>query len=178
MNDDFKKLTFIDSLWFFFNGLIAPFIAIYFNNFGGLEEVGISIALRFLIQGITPLAFSKFLKKRKTSMKKWLLAGQLLESARIILFIFASSINHIYVIQILGGFTYSLISPAYQKIFVLAGSDEDDDAFRVRVGAINLMMGFAALLSGFAITAFGFAPVFLAWAGMEIIYGFFIFKYV
>jgi hypothetical protein len=175
MNKDFQRLTFIDSMWFFFSGLMAPFLTIYFNGFGGLNEVGISVALRYCIQGIIPLIFSRIFKKRQTNMKKWFLIGQTLESARVALFIFASSMNDIYIIQLLGGITYSFISPAYQKIFVSTGNDEDDDAFRVRVGVVNLFLGLSALVSGFAINYFGFAPVFIAWSAMELFYGLFIY---
>lgn len=175
MNKDFQRLTFIDALWNFFNGLVAPFLTIYFNNFGGLNEVGISVALRYGLQGIIPLIFSGFLKKRKSNMKLWFLIGQMFESVRVMLFIFASSINDIYIIQMLGGVTYSLIAPAYTKIFVKSGDDEDDDAFRVRAGIINLIIGISALLSGFMINYFGYVPVFAAWAVIEIIYGFYIY---
>jgi hypothetical protein len=175
LNKDFQRLTFIDALWDFFNGLAAPFLTIYFNGFGGLNEVGISVALRYTLQGIIPLLFSKFMKKRKSNMKLWFLIGQIFESLRVMLFIFASSINDIYIIQLLGGVTYSLISPAYTKIFVKTGDDEDDDAFRVRSGIINLIIGISALLSGFIINYFGFIPVFASWAIIELIYGFYIY---
>lgn len=175
MNEDFKRLTFIDAFWNFFNGLAAPFLTIYFNQFGGLDSVGISVAARYLIQGALPLIFAGFFKGRKSNMKKWFLIGQLLESIRVIMFIFATNINQIYIIQMIGGVTYSFISPGYSKIFVTAGNDENDDAFRKRVGIINLLVGLSALGSGFLINYFGFVPVFVAWAITELIYGLYIY---
>jgi hypothetical protein len=174
LNSDFKRLTFMDSVWHFFNGLIAPFLVIYFNDFGGLNEIGISIAIKYLIQGMLPFLIIKiFKKKSKNKMKNFLLFGQILESLRIILFIFARNINDIYLIQLLGGITYSFISPSYNQIFVKVCDDESNNAFMKNTGITNLMIGLSALISGFFINYFGFVPVFIAWSVIELIYGFY-----
>lgn len=178
MNADFKRLTFIECFWSFFNGLIAPFLVIYFNDFGGLDEVGISVAIMYLIQGIVPFIIIKLFKKKKRNMKKLFLLGQSLESLRVLFFIFAKSITHIYIIQLIGGITSSLVMPSYSKIFVNVGDDENDDAFNKQVGFINLSLGISALISGFFINYFGFIPVFILWSATEFIYGIYVYYLV
>ena len=89
MNEDFKRLTFIDSIWWFIYYLIAPFLSIYFNNLGGLDDVGISVGLLLIMQGLVSIISAKFVKIK--SMKKIFLVGQVFEGLRILLFVFASS---------------------------------------------------------------------------------------
>ena len=173
MHTDFKRLTFIDTLWYFFFGLAAPFISIYFNQFGGLEEVGISIAFLYIMKGIVSLISINALKT--IDIKKVFVSSQIFEGVRLICFIFVNNIYWVYFLQFLGGITGGFILPAYTKILVKIGEDESDTAFRKRTGFTQIALGISALLAGFLINFFGYAPIFIAWGLTEIFYGLYIY---
>ena len=172
MHTDFKRLTFVDTLWYFVYGLAAPFITIFFNQFGGLEEVGISVAFLYIIKGLVSLFSINWLKK--IDIKKVFLISQFFEGIRLIAFIFAKNIYWVYAIQFFGGVTGGFILPAYAKILVKVGNDESDTAFRKRTGYTQIAFGISALVAGFLINYFGYAPIFIAWGLLEIFYGFYI----
>lgn len=174
MHKDFKRLLLIDGFWWFIYGLAAPFLTIYFKNFGGLEQVGFSVAILSLIKGFISLISTKFLKK-EASIKKIFLIGQVIEGLRIISFIFANNIFQIYLIQVLGGITGGFVIPAYNVIYVRVGEDEDDNAFRTKTGVNNIIVGLSALLAGMLISVFGYVPIFIMWGVMEVFYGFYIY---
>lgn len=173
MNKDFKRLTFIDSIWGFIYYIAAPFLTIYFKDIGGLETVGISVAILLIIKGVVSLLSIKLLNKK--SMKKIFLFSQIAEGIRIFAFIFANNITTIFIIQFFGGITGGLIIPSYGKIFVKSGEDENDDAFKQKTGIVNITMGIGAILSGFIVSYLGYIPIFLSWGAIEIIYGIYIY---
>ncbi len=173
MNDKFKKLTLIDTFWNFMIGLIAPFITIFFNEFGGFDEVGVSVAILLIIKGFTCFLTGRFLNKNNT--KKILLISQIAESGRILLFLFAQNIYWVYGIQLIGGVVNGFITPAYSKLFVDVGKEEKGKSFSDRSGIITISMGVSALISGFLINFFGYALIFIIWSIAEFIYGLYIY---
>jgi len=172
MNKDFKRLTFADTFWGFVYGLVAPFLTIYFNNLGDISDVGISVALFYLILGFVSLLSAKM---KSTDYKRIFLIAQIAEGIRIVGFIFANNIYWVYIIQLIGGVTAAFIRPAYSKIFVVAGDDEDDYAFRNRIGIMNIVMGISALIAGFLINIMGYQLMFLIWGIGEVLYGIYVY---
>ena len=173
MNERFKRLMLIESFWNFMYGLAAPFIAIYFNQFGGLEEVGISFAILSVFKGLMSFFAGKVLEKH--TARTVLLFGQITESIRILLFIFASNIYFIYLLQFIGGITGGFISPSYFKLYVKVGKDEPGKSFGSSIALSNIAIGSSALISGLMLDYFGYAPMFIFWSIAELIYGLYIY---
>ena len=174
MNKRFKTLMLADVFWCFLNGLIAPFITIYFNEFGGFEEVGLSVALFFVIQGLTSLVAGKFLQKFKS--RHIIFITQMLEGVRILFFLMVRNIYWVYIIQFFGGLTNGFIEPAYNKLFVKVGKNEKGTSFGNVSALTNISIGVSALIAGVMINFFGYAPIFIIWSITEIIYGVLLFR--
>lgn len=173
VHQDFKNLTYIETIWYFMYGLAGPFLTIYFKEFGGIDEVGISLFAYYIILGISSLISIKYLKKN--NIRKVFLLGQIFEGLRIIGFIFAQNIYWVYAIQLIGGLTKSLILPSYNHIYVKAGKDEPVKAFGAMTGYTNIALGASALIAGFLINYFGYTIVLTLWGLNEIIYGFYVY---
>ncbi|PIU61068.1 hypothetical protein COX58_00620 [archaeon CG_4_10_14_0_2_um_filter_Archaea_38_6] len=169
IHEDWNRLTLIDGFQSFFNGIVAPFLTIYFNNFGGLEAVGISVAALYIIKGLVSWGSSKVLNHR--DMKKVFLFGQIFEGIRVVLFIFVQNIQGIIALQLIGGITGGLIVPAYNKLYVKVASDEPDNAYRYKTAVTNFSIGSSAIIAGFLINYLGYEIAFIAWGVTEIVYG-------
>jgi MFS family permease len=173
MHKDLKNLIQINSFYSFLTGFVEPFIVIFFNEFGSLEEVGISVSILMIIQGIISLFSSKYLFK--IGIRKIILFTQIFESLRILGFIFAQNVFHIYIIQILGGIIKGFNSPAYANLFVDVCQDESTKSIAQHTSLTTIMYGLSVLAGGFMIGFFGYKIIFLIWAFQELIYGIYVF---
>ncbi len=174
MNNKFKKLMLIDAWWEFIYGFIGPFLTIYFNNFGTLEDVGYGVAILFFVQGITSYFASKVLNKNNA--KTILLFSQIGEALRAFAFLGVVNVMQVYIIQFIGGITKGFIDPAYNEIFVMVSKKEKGESFGKRSSLFNFAIALSALLSGMLINRFGYTVVFLSWGIMEFIYGAYVYR--
>lgn len=173
MHKDIKRLLMIDSTYAFFYGLAQPFIVIFFNNFGSLEEVGISVALLLIIQGIVSLITSKFISK--LGSKRILLISQALEGIRIVLFLFVTNVYQVYFLQIVGGIFKGFNIPAYNNLYVNVCRDESSTSIGTMSSTTNIAYGVSALIGGLIIGEFGYMPAFILWAAQEVVYGVYVY---
>lgn len=173
MHKDIRNLILINSFYNFFYGLVEPFIAIYFNQFGDISEVGISIAMLYIMQGLISLFTSQIISK--IGARKIVLFAQIFEGLRIFGYIFAQNIYWVYTLQIIGGIIQGFNQPAYSNLFVDVCRDESSKSVGLHSSIVTLSYGVSALLAGFLINAFGYAPVFFMWGVQEIIYGVYIY---
>ena len=169
MHKDIKRLMMINSLYNFFFGLAEPFIVIFFNEFGSIEEVGISVALLLIMQGLVSLFVSKLISR--IGAKKIILTTQILESSRIIALILAPNVHFIYLLQVIGGILRGFNEPSYDNLFVNVCKDESSSSIGIYSSFTIISYGASALIGGLIIGAFGYAPVFILWAAQELIYG-------
>lgn len=173
MDKKFKSLTLIDTFWYFMYGVAAPFITIFFNEFGSLDDVGLSVAILFIVQAFVSLFAGKVLNK--IDNKLVLLIGKLFEAFRIFMFLFASNIYWVFALQFIGGITQGFIWPAGDQLFVKISKKVKGTSFGERTFYTNLAMGVSALIAGFLLTLMGYAPMFIIWGISEAIYGIFIY---
>jgi MFS family permease len=173
MHNDLKHLIRINSFYNFLSGFVEPFIVIFFNEFGSLEEVGISMALLIIFEGFISMISSKHLLK--IGIKKIILITQIFESLRIIGFIFASNVYHVYILQIFGGMFKGFNSPAYTNLFVDVCKDESSKNIGKHSGLTTIMYGLSVLLGGFMLSFFGYRLMFAVWAFQELIYGIYVY---
>lgn len=173
MHKGFRNLLIIDTFWSFVYGLAAPFITIYFNNFGSIKEVGLSVAIMYIIQGLLCFGAGKVLERIKP--KKVLLFSQIAEGLRIFLFVLAKNVYWVYAIQFIGGITRAFITPAYSELLVKVSKKESGMSFGERSGLNMIALGLSALISGVLISYFGYTPIFVMWGFAEIVYGTYIY---
>jgi MFS family permease len=173
MHKDLKNLIRLNIVYNFFIGFASPFMVIFFNNYGSLEEVGIAIALMYVLQGtmsyLTSNLFSKF------SARMIVLISQIAEGLRILGFLFVQDVYGVYVLQALGGIISGFNSPAYSNVYVDVCSDESGKNIGKQDSFPTIAYGISSLLSGFIIGSFGYAPVFIIWSIQEFVYGLFIY---
>lgn len=173
MHKDLKNLIKINSFYSFLSGFVEPFIVIFFNGFGGLSEVGISVSILMIIQGIISLFSSKYLYK--IGIRKIILFTQIFESIRIIGFIFAQNVFHIYIIQLVGGIIKGFNTPAYSNLFVDVCQDESTKSIAQHSSITTIIYGISVLMGGFVIGLFGYKIIFMVWAITELFYGIYVY---
>ncbi|MBN1923832.1 MAG: MFS transporter [Nanoarchaeota archaeon] len=173
MDEKFKRLMLIDAFFNFMYGLVAPFLTIYFNEFGGFEEVGFSIAIMYIVKAFVSFGAGRVLKKYNARLV--LLISQLLEGIRVFFFLIATNVFWVYGIQFIGGIINGFITPAYDAIFVKVSKKEQDSSFGEMNGVTTMAVGVSALISGVILDYFGYVPMFILWGVSEIIYGIYIY---
>lgn len=176
MHRDLKNLITINSFYYLLSGFVEPFIVIFFNKFGSLEEVGISLSLLMIFQGVVSLFASKYLKK--IGIKKIILITQIFEALRITGFIFAQNVFHVYFLQILGGMVKGFNTPAYSNLFVDVCKDESSKSIGEHSSFTTIIYGISILIGGFLIGYFGYSLVFMIWAAQELVYGIYVYSKV
>jgi len=169
MHKDLKNLIKINSFYNFLSGFVEAFIIIFFNKFGNLEEVGISLSLLIIFEGLISLFTSKHL--HKLGIKKIILITQIFESLRVLGFIFAQNVYHVYLLQILGGIIKGFNTPAYTNLFVDVCKDESSNSIGKHSSITTIMYGISVLIGGFMISFFGYKIMFIVWAIQELVYG-------
>lgn len=173
MHKDLRNLIKINSFYNFLSGFVEPFIVIFFNEFGSLEEVGISLSLLIIFEGLVSLFASKYL--HKLGIKKIILITQIFEALRVLGFIFATNVYHVYLLQILGGLFKGFNSPAYANLFVDVCKDESSKNIGKHSSLVTIMYGISILIGGFMISFFGYKLMFLIWAIQELVYGIYVY---
>lgn len=173
MHNATKRLIFINSIYYLFYGLIEPFMVIYFNDFGSIESVGISIAILCIMQGLISLFVSKILSKIDARLVVSLTSVG--EGIRTFGFIFAPNVYFVYLLQFFGGILEGFRMPAYDSLFVKICKDESDTNIGTHTSVTTLIYGLSALVSGFIINMFSYTPIFIIWGLQEIFYGIYIY---
>ncbi|MFA5333211.1 MAG: MFS transporter [Candidatus Nanoarchaeia archaeon] len=176
MHKDLRNLIKINSFYNFLSGFVEPFIVIFFNEFGSLEEVGISLSLIIIFEGLVSLFTSKYL--HKLGIKRIILITQIFESLRVLGFIFAQNVYHVYLLQILGGLFKGFNTPAYTNLFVDVCKDESSKSIGKYSSLTTIVYGISVLIGGFMIGFFGYKIMFMVWALQELFYGFYVYSKV
>ncbi|VVB74623.1 Multidrug resistance protein MdtG [Candidatus Tiddalikarchaeum anstoanum] len=173
MSKDLRNLVLINSFYNFFYGLAEPFITIFFNKFGDLSEVGISIAILYIVQGVISYFVSNYINV--LGPKRVVLISQIFESVRVFGFIFAQNVYWVYGLQILGGIIQGFNTPAYMSVYVNVCRDESDKSVGIHSSIPTIAYGVSALIAGFMIDMFGYVPIFILWGLQELFYGLYIY---
>jgi MFS family permease len=115
MNRTIKLLMFSDIFVLTGFGLIDPILAIFIkeNLIGGtIFAAGLASTLFLVTKCLVQLPFSKYVDDHDNKIK-WLILGSLLVASVPFIYIFAKSINHIYIAQIIYGVGSGLAYPTW-----------------------------------------------------------------
>lgn len=173
MHRDLRNLIKVNSFYNFLAGIIGPFLVIFFNKFGSIEEVGISFALLLIFEGL--ISFFASGKLRAWGIKKVLFITQVLESLRIMGFLFVTNVYQVYLLQIIGGIFKGFNVPAYNNLYVDVCEDESSRSIGYMSGIVTVFYGVSVLMGGLIIGAFGYKPAFILWAVQEFVYGVYVY---
>ena len=160
----------IDALWFFLDGFIAPVFAIFINQFGSLEEVGMAFAIISITKGIVSLFAGRI--SQKIGITRVILFVNIVFFFRALSFIFVTNVYQIFFLQFIAGILSAIESPTYQALkAILVKRKKAAEQFGVYNCWTNMAVGIGALFSGIVATEFGFNSLFVILAAANLIYG-------
>ncbi len=100
-------------------GLIAPIFAIFVkeNIVGGtIFTAGIATTLFLVVKGVLQLPFSRYVDKHDNKVR-WLMVGTILGTAVPLVYLFSTSIYHIYLAQAVYGLAAALAYPTWLALW-------------------------------------------------------------
>ncbi|MDP3990328.1 MAG: MFS transporter [archaeon] len=164
MNKTIKLLMFSDISVVTGFGLIAPILAIFIkdNLVGGtIFAAGIASTLFFITKSIIQLPFSRYVDKHEDKIK-WLILGTFLVSSVPFIYIFAKSVIHIYIAQVIYGIGSGLAYPTWLGLWSV-NLDKKHESFEWSLYSTLVSLGAAITATiGAAIAEFvGFTITFI-----------------
>lgn len=166
MNKTIKLLMFSDLFIMTSFGLIDPILAIFYkeNLIGGsIFAAGIASAIFLVTKSITQLPFSKYVDKFSYKKKvNWLITGSIIIAIVPFIYIFAKSMNIIFIAQLIHGIGTGLAYPTWLGLWS-TNLDKKHESYEWTLYSTTI--GFGAALTaavGAAIAEFiGFNYTFL-----------------
>ncbi|MEX0649959.1 MAG: MFS transporter [Candidatus Andersenbacteria bacterium] len=147
-------------------GLIEPILAIFISTNltdGTIVAAGIASTLFLLTKSIIQLPFSRHVDARgDVSDMRWLLLGTLIITAVPIIYIFSTTVTHMYIAQILFGVGSGLAYPAWLGLWS-THLDKKRESFQWSLYSTLTGIGtaIAAAAGGFVAQYIGFRWTFL-----------------
>ncbi|MBU1180064.1 MFS transporter [Patescibacteria group bacterium] len=170
MNRVIKYLMISDTFIFTGFGLIAPVLAIFIKEDlegGTIFAAGAASAVFLLVKSAIQLPFSRYVDTHDRKLT-WLRVGTALVSVVPLLYIFATHVNHIYIMQILYGIGSGLAYPTWLGLWS-THLDKGHESFEWSLYSTLAGLGYAATAAiGAAIAQFiGFSAAFVMVALMS-----------
>lgn len=167
INKVIRFLTFSDILMLSGWGLVNPIFAVFVTDQiqgGGVEIAGLAITIFLLTKSLTQVPIAWVIDRRKGEVDDFwvMIAGSLIIALSAFLFIFAKTISHILLIQIISGFGTALSYPSWLAIFT-RHVDYHKEGFEwsIYFTLTDLGGALAAGLGGTIANYLGFQPLFL-----------------
>ncbi len=166
LNNIIKVLTFSDSLIVSAWGLVNPLFAVFVTKQiqdGGVELVGLSVAVYWLARASMQIPFAKLIDSVKGEIDDFIIMaiGTTLISLVPFAFMFVTRPGQVVFFQGLTGFASAMVSPGWLAIFT-RHIDKHTEA--EEWGVYNATVGFgialAGALSGFLVEKFGFRTLY------------------
>lgn len=167
MNTKVKLLTLLDIFSLYGLNLLSPIFSVFVIQKiegGNLKVVGIALAINLFVSNIFSLIMARYFDKTKgdNDEYKFLLIGYTVISLLPLVYIWVSSIWHVYLMQFLSGFMVAISYPAWRGLYTRS-IDKGKEAFEMtfNASANGIMAASAALVSGLIAERFGFNYVFM-----------------
>ncbi len=153
-------------------GLIDPILAIFIkdNLVGGtIFAAGFASALFLMTKCIIQLPFSRYVDKYDDKMR-WLIVGTFLIAVVPFIYVFSTSINHIYIAQIFHGAASGLAFPTWLGLWS-AHLDKKHQSFEWSLYSTLVGIGTAgtAAIGAFVAQSIGFIYTFVLVGVMSLI---------
>lgn len=164
---------------FFINSgfsLFAPIFAVFVTKHisgGSIEAIGFAAALTQVFKIGLQIPIARYLDRNHGEYDDFIsmVAGTTIVALVPFMYIFATSMNHLYVIQALYGIGLALVVPPWYAIFSRhIDRDQANIEWSMESVGIGLSGALSAAIGGVVATNFGFVTVFIC-AGLLAIFG-------
>lgn len=166
LNYVIKVLIVSDAFFLSSLGLLNPIFAIFLTSQikgGTIETAGIAATIYLIVRTIFLLPVSSQIDKQKGERDDlfFLVGGLLIMALTSVLYIFAGTATHIYILQIFLGLGAAMHYPAWYVLFTRhIGRFREGFAWGVYEVVIGLSGAIAALTGAFLAENYGFSLVF------------------
>lgn len=148
-------------------GLLDPFIAIFITSEltnGSVEAAGFAATIYLVLRGVLQLPVARYLDRNPGEKDDFiaLVLGTFISSVSAFLFLFATDVVHVYIIQALTAVGASLSFPAWYALFT-RHVDRKHEAFQWSFydTSVSLAAAITASVGGLMIVAFGYEVIFV-----------------
>ena len=147
--------------------LFAPVFAIFITRQiadGTIEAVGFAVAITQIIKSVFQIPVARWLDKNHGEYDDFIamITGSVIAISVPLLYLIASSVSHIYLIQIWAGLGLAIGIPPWFAIFTRHIDDNQANIeWSFESVAIGISGAGAAALSGILVSAYGFNSVFI-----------------
>jgi hypothetical protein len=149
--------------------LLAPIYAIFIKNIGGtILDAGVTVGVFAISRGILYFLLGK-LKESTFSRKLMISGGYFLFFAGYVMYIFASNVTHVIVIQAILALGEVVINPSWSAVIASAlTKGKERSIYSDFYGYRSLFEGGAAITGGILATQLGFTALFCLMAVMAL----------
>ncbi|OGN26883.1 MAG: hypothetical protein A3B17_01760 [Candidatus Yanofskybacteria bacterium RIFCSPLOWO2_01_FULL_45_72] len=147
--------------------VFAPIFAIFFTGQiegGTLAHVGFAAAIVQIFKSVLQIPIARYLDKNHGEYDDFysLISGSIVVASVPFLYIFATNVSHIYIIQAVYGIGLSFVIPPWYAIFSRhLDKHHESIEWSLDSVAIGIAASSAAALGGILASKFGFHRVFL-----------------
>jgi MFS family permease len=167
INRVIRFLTISDILMLSGWGLINPILAVFVTeqiHGGNVEMAGLAITAFLLTKSLVQVPVAWLIDKKKGEIDDFwvMIIGSLIISLTAFLFIFARTVFHIFLIQVVNGFGAALSYPSWMAIFTRhVDSHKEGLDWSLYSTTTDLGGALVAGLGGVIANYLGFQPLFL-----------------
>jgi MFS family permease len=155
---------FIQAGW----GLIAPVFAIFITaqiKGGSLELVGIAVGIHWIVKSVIQpfLAYRMDVVKGEHDDMKFLLKGTAIATVVPLMYLFASEIWHVIILEAIRGVGLAMVIPTLSGILTRhVDKNWEVYTWSLQSTGVGLAAGFSAIFGGVIASLLGFNAVFVA----------------
>jgi len=167
INRVIRFLTLSDILMLSGWGLVNPIFAVFVTGQikgGNVEMAGLAITVSLLTKSLVQLPMARLIDKKRGEIDDFwvMIIGSLVISFSAFLYIFAKTVSHIFLIQIVNGFGNALSYPSWLAIFTRhIDTHKEGLEWSLYFTATDLGGALVAGLGGAIANYLGFQPLFL-----------------
>ncbi len=149
--------------------LLAPIYAIFIKNIGGtILDASVTIGFYAVLKGVLYFVLRN-LKENKFSRKAMIALGYFMFFVSYVMYMFASNVYHVLVIQGLLAFGEVVINPSWSAVIASAlTKGKERSIYSDFYGYRSIAEGGAAILGGVLATHLGFNVLFGLMAGFAL----------
>lgn len=147
-------------------GLIDPIFAVFASEHvtgGSLASAGIAISIFMITKSVVQLPFSREIDTKDDAFDlRWLIVGNVLVIAAPVVYLFATSIWHVFVAQLILGIGAGLAYPAWLGIWdTHLDTDKESFEWSLYSTITGIAGAITAALGAFIADAYGFRTIFI-----------------
>ena len=167
INRVIRFLTISDILMLSGWGLISPILAVFVTeqiHGGNVEMAGLAVTAFLLTKSLVQVPVAWLIDKKRGEIDDFwvMIIGSLIISLTAFIFVFARTVSHVFLIQVVNGFGAALSYPSWMAIFTRhVDSRKEGLGWSLYSTTTDLGGALVAGLGGAIASYLGFQPLFL-----------------